>query len=208
MFKNEEEEKAKLDAKHAQDLADQQARNDELEKQLRECEERLNAISIPEKKRPKTAHANKVYAKARGADRWTNTFSRKTVDWDDNTQCLEMEKKIVGSGRISVIKKRAPSKRCCGNSPDKGHQEVSCYENQETPSPSKFRNLNRSNTSMSRLSVAKRSTSSVTRDLNIEGKCPKNYDWTKESDGWRCKGGKHFLSAKMSINISPSKRST
>jgi len=51
-----------------------------------------------------------------------------------------------------------------------------------------------------------RSTSELARDFEIEGKCPKNYDWDKVNGGWRCKGGKHYLSAKMST--SASKRST
>lgn len=38
---------------------------------------------------------------------------------------------------------------------------------------------------------AEKAASIVTRDLEIEGKCPKNYDWEKTNSGWKCKGGKH-----------------
>ena len=48
---------------------------------------------------------------------WTNTFSRMTVQWDEDYGLLDEEKGLVPRGR----KLGKYPTRCCGNSPGKNH---------------------------------------------------------------------------------------
>jgi hypothetical protein len=54
---------------------------------------------------------------------WTNTFSRKSIHWDDDNALLEHEKDHTDKKKWKENKSK-----CCGNSPGKSHKKFCPYD--------------------------------------------------------------------------------